>query len=736
MFWIQPLFARMALPLLGGAPVVWNTAMVFFQTVLLAGYLYVHLSTRMLDLGRQALLHAAILAGALFLLPIGVSSDWLPPADGWPIPWLLSLFTIGVGLPFFALSATAPLLQKWFVHTGHRDSADPYFLYSASNIGSVAALLAYPVLVEPRMTLSGQSLAWTAGYGLFLVLIAACGTVIWRRIADKTPDRCADIVVATPDPINWRRRLHWIALAAVPSSLLLGVTTHLTTDAAAVPLFWVVPLALYLLTFVIVFARRPLIKHDWAVRLQPILLIPLVITPLWTHGPLLVVLLLHLSAFFLLALVCHGELARRRPQSAHLTEFYVWMSVGGMLGGAFTAILAPLIFDTVMEYPLAIVAAVALRPLLAPGGRRAAILDIALPAGVLVFLILFRTFALGPLLANSLTLEGQMVMFTLPLLLVALFVFSFSGRPVRLGLGFAALLMADLAVFKVDKFAPDPGSLMLADRSYFGVYRVLDYDTPRPRRLLTSGTTLHGTQALSEELVTLPTSYYHPEGPLGQVIYAWRSERELKRAGVVGLGAGATACYRRPGESWTFYEIDPTVVELARNTSLFTYLDRCGNPPVVLGDARLTLSRIPDPSFDLLVIDAFSSDAIPIHLLTAEAIDLFLSTLSEDGLLVFHVSSRYFDLKPILARQAEAAGVSALSQHFQPSPEVQATFGRPSEWVVFSRKASTLERLAADERWERTIVTGDTPLWTDDYADLFSALKFRWPKQETRLSKD
>ena len=453
-FWVEPMFTRMVLPLLGGSPAVWNTAMVFYQAALLAGYTYTHLIGRWLSRRRQIALHLALFALAASVLPIGIDPTWAPPTEGTPVLWLIGLLAVALGLPFVVISATAPLLQLWFTTSGHRTAADPYYLYGASNLGSMAALLGYPLLLEPSLDLAEQSRAWTLGYALLALLVAACALVTWQRQpqASAGPDHAA-----RQHGVGWSTRLHWLALAAVPSALLLAVTAHITTDLAAVPLLWVIPLALYLSTFVLTFARRHWLKHDWMVRAQPFVVVPLALLfsrnlAFWLALPL------HLGGFFLTAIVCHGELARRRPATEHLTEFYLWLALGGMLGGMAAALLAPLLFDAVLEYPIALVAACLLRPAGVRGpGRRS--LDLGLPIAVLALILLqVRWRQLG---LPDLHVE-------VPLLLLvpaAMLLLGMAERPRRFGLGMAAALVATLLGAGADQ-------VVARERSFFGVYTV------------------------------------------------------------------------------------------------------------------------------------------------------------------------------------------------------------------------------------------------------------------------
>lgn len=715
LFWVQPLYARLILPLLGGAPAVWITAMLFFQAALLAGYLYAHISVRWLGLKRQSVVHAGLLLLAFVALPIGLPAGWEPPAGAMPVDWQVGLMAAGVGLPFFAVAATAPLLQHWFAHTGHRHSADPYFLYSASNIGSIAALLGYPLLFEPTMRLGEQGWAWTAGYTLLVLMIGLCGLALWRRFLPDPPGAAEGNLRLSPD-ISWRQRGMWMLLAFAPSSLLLGVTLHLSTDVAAVPLLWVVPLTLYLLSFVIVFARRPLLPHRWMLILQVPALALLAATISWSHHLLWIELLIHLEAFFLVAMVCHGELAARRPAPRHLTEFYLWMAVGGVLGGLFNAVLAPLLFDSVLEYPLMVAVVALLRPWRKewPGWRGIG-LDVALAALLAVAMWLA---AAGAEDSGSAALLLAALVLSLGLVML----FAWWGGPLRFALGLAALLLfAPPLVRQAGLGGVDRTNTLYSERSYFGVNRVDLMETPVRAHLLLHGTTVHGAQRLDENAAHRPPTYYYPGGPLGQVFRAFPFWR-FNRVGVVGLGAGAAACYARPGQHWTFFEIDPVVERIARDPRYFTFLADCApDAEVVLGDARLSLAGAPDETFDLLILDAFSSDAIPVHLTTAEAFAMYRRKLAPGGVIMVHVSNRYLDLEPVLGRITLETGLFGVIQYHEEGTN-EAMLRYPSIWAVMARRPDDIIELAPDPRWA-PLRGAKAALWTDDYVNIVGALR-------------
>ncbi|MGH2351166.1 MAG: spermidine synthase, partial [Chloroflexota bacterium] len=683
LFLVQPMFGRMLLPLLGSSPTVWNTALVLYQGGLLAGYGYAHLTTTWRGVRRQAALHVVLLALPLLALPIDLPAGWTPPAREWPIPWLLATMLVSVGLPFFVVATSSPLLQRWFAGTGHPAAADPYFLYAASNLGSLLALLSYPLLLEPRLGLTAQSQLWSAGYGLLALLTLACGLALWRAHGElaATPSRRSQVPSPKSQVTNrrlrtwdlglgtwWRRRLRWLLLAAAPSSLLLSVTAHISSDIAAVPLLWVIPLAIYLLTFVLVFARRPLLSHRLMVRALPFVLLPLVVAlAVRATQPILPLMALHLAGLFVVSMVCHGEVAADRPPSHYLTEFYFWLALGGVLGGAFSALAAPLLFNTVAEYPLALVVAclAGYRHHDAPddrddrgerrttAGRRERVLDVGLPL------------ALGALAAGLLLRgrEGGLTTSAVGIALVfgpvALICLSFRRRPLRFGLAIAAILLAS-AQFYVDR-----GDVLLVERSFFGVHRVrratLEPDTSY--HVLVHGTTVHGLQSLDPSRRQEPLLYYHSSGPVGQIFRALGPGDAARPVAVVGLGAGGLACYGAPGQRWYFYEIDPEVERIARDPQYFTFLRDC--PPdvqVILGDARLSLTEAPPGAYHLIVLDAYSSDAIPIHLITREALAIYLDKLAAGGVLAFHISTRHLDLAPVLGRLARDAGLVCLVQ--------------------------------------------------------------------------
>lgn len=711
LFLVQPMFAKMVLPRLGGTPAVWNTCVVFFQATLLVGYLYAHLTTRWLGVRRQALVHVGVLLLPMVALPIVVTGE--PPATtGTPVWWLLGVLSGSVGLPFFVVSTTSPLLQQWFAALPHRAAKDPYFLYSSSNFASLLALVSYPALIEPSLRLVEQSSMWRWAYVLFIGLVGACAVSVrsWARQEPVQADVASLASVAAPAPA-WPVRLGWLVCSFVPSSLMLGVTTHISTDIAAVPLLWVVPLALYLATFMLVFARWPRLPVRGLARVLPFLTMATLVSVMIGSNPWWLILL-HLITFFVAAVVCHVRLAAARPAPRYLTEFYLWMSVGGVLGGLFTTLAAPLLFTSILEYPLALTAACALRP--SPAFRRGSPETLqamlGLPVMVLIASVVLWWFGLF----GALTLPGLIGVLSL-IWAVGL---AFSNRPALFGMvAAAAVVVGALVPFRSGR------QVLFAARSFFGVHRVIQDDA---FHRLQHGGTVHGLQRRDAMDACEPSSYYDRTGPLGQVFEA--AGPRFQRVGVVGLGSGSTACYGRPGQVWTFFEIDPTVERIARDRRLFTHLARTpASVDVQLGDGRLLLAHTAPATFDLLVLDAFSSDAIPLHLVTREAIDLAFSRLRSDGVLAFHISNRYLDLGPVLGAIARETGLEArVNFDTLVTPAEQHAGKQPSRWLIMTRSVPAMGPLADDARWQPVPATAAA--WTDDFSNVLSVFAWSSPR--------
>ena len=703
LFWVQPLFSKMILPLLGGAPSVWNTAMMFFQLVLLAGYGYAHLLTRRVSSLRwQIAIHGVVVAGGLAFLPFVLSGSVAPPTDHSPVLWLVGLLAASVGWPFFALSASAPLLQAWFACSGHKSSGDPYFLYAASNAGSLLALLLFPVLLEPELTLAGQAGAWRAGYaGLLLLLVVTAALLLRAKAAPPAPEK------ASTSASSWKQRLIWIALAFVPSSLLLGVTTHITTDIASAPLFWVVPFALYLLSFIIVFARP--LNQDWVLMAQgagivAIAVMTILVLAFGLGGSVLLTVGIHLSAFFATALMCHGEMVRRRPAPSGLTTFYFCMSIGGALGGVFNALVAPALFSSDIEYYLALVAACLLRGLVKGDLRAYRIGDSLYPLllGLVVAVVVWRFADATPF-----ALAGRLL-FLLP---CALALYWFSERSLRFALGIAVVMGGAL-------FVRSSVDVLQVERSFFGINKVKLLEQGK-KIALVHGTTLHGTQFTDPARRREPLSYYARSGPAGQMFARGGG---YPRAALIGLGTGALACYRGESEDWTFFEIDGAVERIARDTRYFHYLSACDGAKVQLGDGRLSLNKAPDHSYDLIVIDAFSSDAIPTHLLTREALALYLRKLRPGGVVLFNLSNKYLELGPVLAGGVASVNAFARRQLYYPTQDEAAQGAAASEWMVIAARDADLDFLKQDRRWQVTQSQPGVSPWTDDFSNIFRVI--------------
>jgi hypothetical protein len=694
-FWIEPLFPKMMLPILGGTPATWVTALMFYQAALLLGYGYSFLLTRALPLRFQVAVHMAVLALAAFALPPG-----LPAAvalGDHPVFQVLRMMTAGIGAPLLALSASAPLLQHWFTRTAHPHARDPYFLYAASNIGSLGALLAFPVAVEPMLGLGLQTRAWAIGYGALAALILACASL--ARSGGETVTR-EDAATGARPAHPWRERALWLALAAVPSSLLAGTTIKITTEAAAGPLFWVVPLALYLLTFALAFARRrwlPLRPVLWAQTVATALIVVEALIEGWLGGwPVIAILI---ALLFLTAYVCNCRLADSRPGPERTGEYYLIIALGGLIGGTFNALIAPSLFPDIVEYPLVLVLAMALRP---AGGAPVRTRDIAIPLAVGAILAVTLLLSLGrdmPPVAPVLSLIFAIVLFPL------------SRVPVRLAVGLAAAFL----VLAMPSLINPP---LDRERNFFGVVKVLD-DRPNEMHLLFNGSTLHGIQSTEPSSRDEPTSYYHRKGPLGDVM-ALLGERRAEGAAVIGLGAGTVACYGAGGAPWTFYEINPAVVYVASDPRYFSFLRDCQpDARIRLGDGRLLLAGEPG-RYPLIILDAFSSDAVPMHLLTLEALSAYLEKLAPDGIIAVNISNRFVDLQPILAAAAERLGLAAAWRFWR----FDLTMDRlavGSRWMALARAPELLAPLLAQHGWSPAR-SGGVEAWTDDRSDLFQPL--------------
>jgi hypothetical protein len=717
LFSVQPLFTKMVLPRLGGSPAVWSVAMVFFQSLLLGGYAYAHYLMQIRNRMIPVAVHLVLLVIALLTLPLSIAGGWgEPPTSGYAF-WLLGLFAVSIGVPFFALAANNPLLQAWFVRTGHPNGPDPYFLYASSNIGSFLALLSYPVLLEPMFTLRTQNLIWTFGYGLLIVLIAGCGVLLLRSPATAAVEmRTEDANAPAP---AWVLRVRWIFLAAVPSGLLIAVTAHISTDVAAAPLLWVLPLSLYLLTWVLVFQSRPLLPHEWMLMLQP-LAISGVVVLLAVGGEqnLLLTLGGHLLCFFIIAMACHGELARTRPAAKYLTGFYVALSFGGMVGGLFAGLIAPFTFSWVAEYPILLALAALCRP---PGGderwQRWGRWYWAFLA-VLAIAMIAPSYAGGQIFA---WLENNRV-YVVSAVAIAAMTLAILLKADRWKL--AAIVTLALVLIRV--YPVDEGRVETV-RSFFGVHKIMV--TPQGQyHVLMHGTTIHGAEKFQNNDGTPvtgrpePISYYHRDGGIGQAITAVRERKGGPlRVAVIGLGSGTLTCASEPGETWKFFEIDQSMVDTARDPKHFTYIQNCApDLKPVMGDARLTFAREPDGIYDLIIVDAYSSDAIPIHLATAEAMKIYKDKLAPQGAVVMHVSNRHLELPSVVVGIAEANDLKSWAYSEDSGRDNEYIFA--TSVVVSAREEADVGRLASSEQWALTEADENQRVWTDDYSNVLGAV--------------
>lgn len=717
LFFVQPMAAKAALPILGGAPFVWNGCMVFFQTLLLGGYLYAHLLNKALPVHRQPLVHVPLLAMALLAFPITFAGSGAIDAATEPMLWLLSMLALSVGLPFFVLSATSPLSQRWFAAA--MPGREPYVLYAASNVGSFAGLLAYPLVIEPLLPIARQATLLYVGFGLLLALFVATGLPHLLR-APKT----ANSATRTPQkaPAPHARILSWIALAFVPSSLLYGITSYITTDIASVPLFWVVPLALYLLTFIVAFGARAPNLHRWQTlhRMGAPAMAFLALLPLSYPAEFLLV---HLVIFFATALVCHGRLSALKPAPEHLTGFFLWVSFGGVLGGAFNSFLAPAVFATVIEYPLMLVASLA-------------VVNVALPWTLLKVRDALK------ILAVWISFGGLFWVFGTQMPSIdTLMDGKSSARPLFLALFTASSLvllmvihyrtklrpmvhmawMVPMLVFTIPIF----NALMnnhetLVARNVFGVSRIV-YQPAKHAWFFRHGTTYHGVQSSVEAERLKPTSYY---APLIDVFQSLPSALAKTPVAVMGMGVGTIACYGKANQEYDLLEIDPLVEKIAYDTRYFTYLRDC--PPkknIILGDGRISLSRTADGRYGLIILDAFTSDAIPMHLMTREAMAMYAQKLAKGGMIAVNISNRHVDLIPVLAAIAQEVGMVGV--HKLSIAPADKPLQLSSRWVVLARDAAALKSLKKTSTdWETLPEADATFLWRDDYSNLLRSMKF------------
>ncbi len=719
LFSIQPMVAKMLLPILGGSPSVWNTAMVFYQATLLGGYFYSHVVSKKLAFKNQVKVHLVLLVLPAIVLPL-YYGDLHPSGTGNPIGWMLGVMALSVGLPFFVLSASSPLIQSWFSRAGYKD---PYFLYAASNIGSFLGLLSYPFFIEPRLTAQQQSTFWTIGYLGLAVLFAFTAL----KLRGKVLAMPAETETEPEEKLSWSRRLKWLFLAFVPSSQFIGVTTYLTTDIAVMPLLWVIPLAIYLLTMVFVFAKKPPIPHKLIVAAFPFLMAGLIFmtaVKITKTSSILYALTAtnaaaftgHLLMLFIGAMLCHGELAKDRPSTGRLTEFFLCMSFGGVLGGMFNALIAPNIFVQVIEYTLVLTVLCLALPSRAPGWRPSLVaLDFAVPV-----MIGAGTFGLLWWQENHGMLSRQTYV---PLLTAigCLACVICAARPLRFALAIGSMILIGVYNHQTVR------KTIFAGRSFFGVQRVESIGSKKTgvTHSLLNGRILHGKQIFRPDLENMPIAYYHPEGPLKEVFGTYPRPADAKVA-VVGLGVGNTSLWSKKGEKWTFFEIDDLCEKLARDTSLFTCLANAqAKPDVIIGDARLRLNDVPDRTYDILLIDAFSGDSIPAHLMTVEAYQLYRRKLKPNGLLAVHISNRYLDLEPLVSAIATSLEMKSLICHEADAEETKHEARVRAKWCVVGPRSLDWAVFEEGGRWQPTRKDRNIVAWTDEFSSLLPLMQWK-----------
>lgn len=700
LFVVQPMIARLLLPSYGGSATVWSTSSLFFQVLLLVGYIYAHWSTRRFGRIWQPRLHLLVLAVPLVLLPINLPADAAPGADSSPALWLLRTLALMIGLPFLVVSTTGPLLQKWYSWTNGRRSQDPYFLFAASNLGSFGGLLAYPLLIEPTLTLQQQQRTWSVAFVAYAVLTAVCGLAAARSRAAQGSVTTAP--TSATEPLARSRMALWLWWAFLPSALMLAVTAHVTTDVAAVPLLWVVPLAIYLATFVIAFARTsrnvPVTATRVAIATAFLAALSAALPAL--GGSVVGEIAIAMAMLGMVAFVAHARLSADRPVPEHLTTFYIVVAVGGALGGVLNGLVAPIVFDRVLEYPLVMASIPLLMVGLVPTLSR---LDRLAERKVLWPVVLLSMAAVGSAGVGIRFVKGAdmpMISWVSLIVLAGILVFRVSEHT-RIS------VVALVLLFGVPMLVEQVGGLDQS-RTFFGSYRVFERGG---QHLLIHGRTVHGSQ-FTDERSGVPTTYYARSGPLGAIFDA----RDVRELGVIGLGAGTIAAYGEPGMRITYFEIDPEIVRIARSTRLFTYLaDSEAEIETITGDGRLKVAEQPEGRFDALMLDAFSSDAIPVHLLTEDAMRMYASRIKPDGYLAVHISNRVFDLEPVLAAAAADLGWSSAV-----GVGGSGDGASLSQWVVLSPSDELVDGLLAHDDWSDL---GERKVhWTDDFSSILDVL--------------
>lgn len=694
LFLIQPLIAKILLPIFGGVPSVWNICMMFFQGILLLGYCYAHILSK-LSYTAQKWLQYFLLGASFFILPILLNSDYASTITQ-PTLSLLKLLSYKIALPLFLLSSTSPLVQKWYSKTNLPNASDPYFLYSISNLGSLGALLSFPFILEPTMGMHTLLILWSITYCLYvtsLVYTMHKSKPLYKNITKSTPN----------DHPNVLTRLQWLLLSFAPSSLLLGVTTYITTDIAATPLLWILPFSLFLLSYIIAFARRPFITKKWLINnLAFFIFLPLLALSKIVLLTGFELIFFHLIGFFALCMVCLVILADSRPNNTHLTEFYFWLGLGGFLGGLFNSIIAPQIFTGIYEYHLAFALCLFLTTRLLDW-QNLSKYDLISPAMIAVLLvlnyILIQYYPVG-----SITLISNLCIFG-----IIIYILSANKNQIQFALNISLLLLFFLTL----PFYP-AAKLIHQTRNFFGVTRV--YLDHHRNHILMSGTTVHGVQYMSQPMsVNRAALYYGDSATLNDYLQQQKSNMKVA---IAGLGIGTLSCQFKPEAQVTYYEIDPTMIEIASNASLFSNLKMCPPNKIILGDARLNLAKAPPNYFDLIILDVFSSDSLPTHVVTLEAINVYLSKLSTDGILLIHIVNRYVDLLPILTAITHHLGLYALYID-------QTQNNGQTKWVLITRNKQVAKDIGEHLGWQPLPKLKKAILWTDDFSNIFGALIMR-----------
>lgn len=715
MFNLQPMFAKMLTPLMGGSASVWNTALVFYQTMLLLGYLYAHILNKFFTKNVQIAIHACVLGLSLVFLPIRINDLIGPPNFNAPILWTLGALFLSVGLPIFAISATAPLVQAW--HARFEGQGNPYALYAASNFGSFIALVLYPTIIETFIGVKFQSASWSI---MFIILSAL---LIWS--ISLTPKQFVKTNTEHTETITWKQRLVWLLYALVPSGLLVAVTTEIVTDVASVPFLWLPPLALYLLTFVIAFSKWGELLSDGAVFLKLLMVFSIAILIATNTDGGILGIGFHLTTFFLIVLGCHIELVKRLPAKEHLTEFYFFMSLGGALGGLIAAMIAPNVFNTTMEYQLLLIAALLIAPINLKGAREGML--------ILVIIFIFSMWFSGrdifgvmldtklPIKNDTyfwqnilLAVEDDKAALILTSAMLFLAIIAYKNTLVVAASGIMALILPIM-----DKDFQD---IRFQGRNFFGVIKLEDSGkAPDGWRFLSHGTTLHGVMSLDANRNRTPMSYYWHLTPIGSVFEKMTEERPNMNAGVIGLGMGSTMCYAKSGQDWRVFEINPMVIKLASNQELIGFVPRCApQAKIIEGDARIKIAEQPNNWFDILLVDAFSSDSIPTHLLTKEAIALMMQKMKPNGIMIVHISNRNLELTNIVADAAFANGFVALKglRNGDPTnPNVDTGVS-----AILIAKSSEYLKVYTDPMWKPLNPDNKPKPWTDDHTDVIRAV--------------